>query len=76
MTSTMHDALKRMSVIREGFVVRNLDGTHKTDDQADKGDPSLSGPRHPSPFPDPPAGEHSFARRICRGTGARPARVT
>jgi hypothetical protein len=36
MTSTMHDALKRMSVIREGFVVRNLDGTHKTDDQADK----------------------------------------
>jgi len=36
MTSTMHDALKRMSVIREGFVVRNVDGTHKTDDQADK----------------------------------------
>jgi hypothetical protein len=36
MTSTMHDALKRMSVIREGFVVRNLDGSHKTDDQADK----------------------------------------
>jgi hypothetical protein len=23
----LHDALKRMSVIREGFVVRNLDGS-------------------------------------------------
>ena len=36
MTSTMYDALKRMSVIREGLVVRNLDGSRKTDDQADK----------------------------------------
>src|SRR5262249_28680561 len=35
MTSTLHEALKRMSVIREGLVVRNLDGTAKTDDQAD-----------------------------------------
>jgi integrase len=35
MTSSLHEALKRMSVIREGFVVRNLDGTAKTDDQAD-----------------------------------------
>jgi integrase len=36
MTSTLHDALKRMSVIRDGLVVRNLDGSAKTDDQADK----------------------------------------
>ena len=36
MTSTLHEALKRMSVIREGLVVRNLDGSAKTDDQADK----------------------------------------
>jgi integrase len=35
MTSTLHDALKRMATIREGFVVRNLDGTAKTDGQAD-----------------------------------------
>ncbi len=35
MTVTLHDALKRMSVIREGFVVRDLDGTAKTDGQAD-----------------------------------------
>lgn len=34
MTTTLHDALKRMSVIREGLVVRNLDGTAKTDTQA------------------------------------------
>lgn len=34
MTATLHDALKRMSTIREGFVVRNLDGTAKTDKQA------------------------------------------
>jgi hypothetical protein len=27
-------ALKRLEVVREGFVVRNLDGTAKTDDQA------------------------------------------
>jgi integrase len=37
MTARLHDALKRMSVIREGLVVRNLDGSAKTDDQADKG---------------------------------------
>jgi len=36
MTSRLHNTLKRMSVIREGFVVRNLDGSAKTDDQADK----------------------------------------
>ena len=36
MTSTLHEALKRMSVIREGLVVRNLDGSAKSDDQADK----------------------------------------
>nr|HEX4318166.1 tyrosine-type recombinase/integrase [Kofleriaceae bacterium] len=36
MTSTLHEALKRMSVIRDGLVVRNLDGTAKSDDQADK----------------------------------------
>jgi hypothetical protein len=36
MTATLHDAVKRMSVIREGLVVRNLDGTAKSDDQADK----------------------------------------
>ncbi len=34
MTATLHDALKRMSTIREGYVVRNLDGTAKTDKQA------------------------------------------
>jgi integrase len=36
MTSTLHEALKGMSVIREGLVIRNLDGNAKTDDQADK----------------------------------------
>lgn len=36
MTSWLPDALKRMSVIREGLVVRNLDASAKTDDQADK----------------------------------------
>lgn len=36
MTSRPHDALKRMSYIRERLVVRNLDGSAKTDDQADK----------------------------------------
>lgn len=35
MTAVLHDALKRMSVIRDGFVVRNLDGSAKSDDQAD-----------------------------------------
>lgn len=34
MTTTLHDALKRLSVIREGFVVRNLDGSAKTDSEA------------------------------------------
>ena len=34
MTATLFDALKRMSVIREGLVVRDLDGTAKTDSQA------------------------------------------
>jgi len=33
MTSNLDDALKRMSVIRDGFVVRNLDGSAKTDDR-------------------------------------------
>jgi integrase len=36
MTLRLHDALKRMSVIRDGLVIRNLDGSAKTDDQADK----------------------------------------
>jgi integrase len=31
MTTTLYDALKRMSVVREGFVVRNADGPQKTD---------------------------------------------
>jgi len=39
MTTRLHDALKRMSVIRDGLVVRNLDGSAKTDDQADKAIP-------------------------------------
>jgi hypothetical protein len=34
MTSTLYDALKRMSTIREGFVVRNLDGSQKSDGEA------------------------------------------
>jgi integrase len=34
MTETLYEALKRMSFIREGCVVRNLDGTAKTDKQA------------------------------------------
>src|SRR5678815_4162773 len=34
MTGTLYQALKRMSVIREGFVVRNLDGSQKTDSEA------------------------------------------
>jgi len=34
MTTTLYEALKRMSVIREGLVIRNLDGTAKTDRQA------------------------------------------
>ena len=34
MTTMLHDALKRMSVVREGFVVRNADGSQKTDGEA------------------------------------------
>jgi integrase len=36
MTTTLHQALKRMSVIREGLVVRNLDGSAKRDGQSDR----------------------------------------
>jgi len=35
MTTTLHEALTRMSVIREGFAVRNVDGSAKTDGNAD-----------------------------------------
>ena len=35
MTTRLNEALKRMSVIREGLVIRNLDGSAKTDNQAD-----------------------------------------
>jgi integrase len=35
MTATLHAALKRLETIREGFVVRNLDGSQKTDGEAD-----------------------------------------
>jgi integrase len=35
MTGTLHDARKRMETIREGLVVRNLDGTAKMDGEAD-----------------------------------------
>jgi integrase len=35
MTTTLHTALKRLETIREGFVVRNLDGSQKTDGEAD-----------------------------------------
>lgn len=35
MTAPLYEALKRMNTIREGFVVRNLDGTQLTDHQAD-----------------------------------------
>lgn len=34
MTSTLEQALRRLEVVREGFVVRNLDGSQKTDGQA------------------------------------------
>ena len=34
MTGTLYQAPKRMSVIREGFVVRNHDGSQKTDSEA------------------------------------------
>ena len=30
----LYDALKRMSVVREGFVVRNADGSQKSDGEA------------------------------------------
>ena len=33
MTATLHEALKRMSVVREGFVVWNLDRKQKIDTQ-------------------------------------------
>ena len=35
MTSMLHEALKRMSVVREGLVVRNVDGKAKGDGQSD-----------------------------------------
>jgi integrase len=34
MTSTLEHALRRLEVVSEGFVVRNLDGSQKTDGQA------------------------------------------
>ena len=34
MTSRLYDALRHMATIREGFVVRNLDGSQKTDSEA------------------------------------------
>src|SRR5215471_18304755 len=34
MTGTLHDAFKRMSIVREGFVVRNADGSQKSDGEA------------------------------------------
>jgi len=34
MTSRLYDALRNMATIREGFVVRNLDGSQKTDSEA------------------------------------------
>jgi integrase len=35
MTATLYDALKRMQTIREGLVLRRLDGSPKTDNDAD-----------------------------------------
>jgi integrase len=35
MTAALHDALKRMSTIREGYVVRNVDGSAKRDGDTD-----------------------------------------
>jgi integrase len=35
MTEALYAALRRLETIREGFVVRNLDGSQKTDGQAD-----------------------------------------
>jgi integrase len=34
MTTTLHDALRRMATVREGWVIRNLDGSQKTDSEA------------------------------------------
>jgi integrase len=34
MTSTLVAALKRLDVVRDGLVIRNLDGTAKTDGEA------------------------------------------
>jgi integrase len=34
MTRTLYDALAALAVVRTGFVIRNLDGTMKTDEQA------------------------------------------
>src|SRR4029077_160900 len=34
MTDALHKALRALETIREGFVVRNLDGSQKTDGQA------------------------------------------
>jgi len=34
MTTTLYEALRRMSTVREGFVVRNADGSQKTDGEA------------------------------------------
>jgi integrase len=34
MTPTLENALRRLSVVREGYVVRNYDGTQKSDGQA------------------------------------------
>ena len=34
MTSTLEHALRRLEVVREGYVVRNVDGSAKTDGQA------------------------------------------
>jgi integrase len=36
MTITLENALRRLSVVREGLVVRNADGSAKTDGQASK----------------------------------------
>jgi integrase len=35
MTDRLYDALRGLETIREGFVVRNLDGSQKTDGEAD-----------------------------------------
>src|SRR5215475_4265493 len=35
MTDAVHAALRRLETIREGFVIRNLNGSQKTDGQAD-----------------------------------------